>query len=182
MHQTLIHTTGSYFKRAPFFPGDVISLQVTLSAQRDGVRLWGRKNTHREARARLFMGIGHQVPCGDRRTGCFGKGGGLSNDKCFSATKPGGKYVCIPFTSCCPSMTWFLLTVLLIIYLLRLWVKRKKLCVDLSKTAINPNANVNDASRCLKLFGTDQWKLICVSSVLCREGMSFLMCGYSDII
>lgn len=51
----------------------------------------GRKYSHGEARARLFMVIRHWLAYGDKRTGCFGKGGGLSNSKCFSATESGGK-------------------------------------------------------------------------------------------
>lgn len=62
----------------------------------------GRNYAHREARARLFMEIGHQVAYGDRKTGCFGKGGGLSNSKYFSSTMPGGEKCLHPFCHLLP--------------------------------------------------------------------------------
>lgn len=116
----------SYFKTAPYFPADVISRQVTLSGQRDGVRPCGQKVHPWRGKGQAVYGVWQQITYGDRRTSCFGKGRGLSNNKCFSAIKHGSKNICLLFASCCPSVTWILLTVSLIIYLVRLWVKSKK--------------------------------------------------------
>lgn len=63
LHQTQIHITGSYFKRGPFFPADVISRQVTLSGQRGGVRPCGQK---------LYIERGKgQAVHGDQAPGCL---------------------------------------------------------------------------------------------------------------